>query len=102
MSAADVLEEARKGDGVCVSVARDTAKYSGMAVANLITMLDPDVVVLGGMIASASDMLFEPIRTECVRRVRPRSPDLLRVLLSPLGDHAVAIGAARAAFRQRA
>jgi predicted NBD/HSP70 family sugar kinase len=102
MSAADVLEEARKGDGVCISVARDTAKYSGMAVANLINMLDPDVVVLGGMIVSASDMLFEPIRTECARRVSPRSPDRLRVLLSPLGDDAVAIGAARAAFRQPA
>jgi glucokinase len=101
MSAADVLEEARKGDGVCISVARDTAKYSGMAVANLITMLDPDVVVLGGMIVSASDMLFEPIRLECVRRVRPRAPDRLRVLLSPLGDDAVAIGAARAALRRR-
>jgi hypothetical protein len=54
------------------------------------------------MIASASDMLFEPIRTECARRIRPRSPELLRVLLSPLGEDAVAIGAARAAFRQRA
>jgi glucokinase len=102
MSAVDVLEEARRGDGVCISVARDTAKYAGMAVANLITMLDPDVVVLGGMIVSASDMLFEAIRTECTRRVRPRSPDRLRVLLSPLGDDAVAIGAARAALRQHA
>jgi predicted NBD/HSP70 family sugar kinase len=102
MSATDVLEEARRGDGVCISVARDTAKYSGMAVANLITMLDPDVVVLGGMIVSARDMLFEPIRTECARRVRPRSSDRLRLLLSALGDDAVAIGAARAAFRRRA
>ena len=102
MSAADILEQARKGDGVCISVARDTAKYSGMAVANLITMLDPDVVVLGGMIVSASDMLFEPIRLECARRVRPRSPDRLRLLLSPLGDDAVAIGAARASLRRRA
>ena len=102
MSAGDVFEEARKGDGVCVSVARDTAKYAGMAVANLITMLDPDVVVLGGMIVSASDILFEPIRTECLRRISPRSPDRLRVLLSSLGDDAVAIGAARAAARRTA
>jgi glucokinase len=102
MSAADVLEEARKGDGVCISVARDTAKYSGMAVANLITMLDPEVVVLGGMIVSASDLLFEPIRSECARRVSPRPSDRLRILLSQLGDDAAAIGAARAALRQRA
>ncbi|MGH9385237.1 MAG: ROK family protein [Vicinamibacterales bacterium] len=102
MSAADVLEEARKGDGVCISVVRDTAKYSGMAVANLITMLDPEVVVLGGMIVSAGDILFEPIRSECARRVSPRPSDRLRILLSPLGDDAVAIGAARAALRQRA
>lgn len=102
MSAADVLEEARKGDGVCISVARDTAKYAGMAVANLITMLDPDVVVLGGMIVSASDILLEPIRVECARRIGPRSSDTPRILLSPLGDEAVAIGTAGAAFRQHA
>ena len=47
-----------------ISVVRDTAKYIGMAVANLATMFDPEVVVLGGSIASSGDIMLEAIRTE--------------------------------------
>src|SRR6185436_11636643 len=72
IAAADVLQGARLGDGVSISVVRDTAKYIGMAVANLATMLDPEVVVLGGMIASSGDIMLEPIRTEIARRLMPQ------------------------------
>ncbi|MEZ5286159.1 MAG: hypothetical protein R2712_15385 [Vicinamibacterales bacterium] len=40
-------QAARGGDGLCVSVMLDTARYVGMAVSNLAVMLDPDLVVLG-------------------------------------------------------
>jgi len=99
ITADDVLQGARAGDGVCISVVRDTAKYVGMAVANLATMLDPEVVVLGGTIASSGDMMLEPIRMECSRRLRPAQAERVRIVLSTLGADAVAIGAARAAAR---
>ena len=92
---------ARGGDGVCVSVIRDTAKYVGMAIANLATMLDPEVVVLGGTLASAGDMMLEAIRLECSRRLRPPQAERIRIVLSTLGADAAAIGAARAALSQR-
>ena len=101
LTADDVFQGARAGDGVCVSVVRDTAKYVGMAVANLATMLDPETIVLGGVIASSGDMMLEAIRLECSRRLRPAQADHVRVVLSTLGDDAVAIGAARAASRPR-
>lgn len=99
ISATDVFEGARAGDGVCISVVRDTAKYVGMAVANLATMVDPEVVVLGGTIASSGDLMLEAIRLECSRRLRPAQSERVRIVLSTLGDDAVAIGAARAAAR---
>jgi len=99
ITADDIFQGARSGDGVCISVMRDTAKYIGMAVANLATMLDPEVIVLGGMIAPAGDMMLEPIRVECGRRLRPRQSEQIRIVLSTLGNDAVAIGAARAAAR---
>jgi predicted NBD/HSP70 family sugar kinase len=99
ITAADILQGARTGDGVSISVVRDTAKYIGMAVANLATMFDPDMVVLGGMIASSGDLMLDAIRTECSRRLRPQQAELVEVVLSTLGDDAVAIGAARAAAR---
>jgi glucokinase len=96
IAAADVLQGARKGDGVSISVVRDTAKYVGMAVANLATMFDPEIVVLGGIIASSGDIMLEPIRAETSRRLLPQQAEQVRVELSTLGDDAIAIGAARA------
>jgi len=96
IAAADILQGARDGDGVSISVVRDTAKYTGMAVANLVTMFDPEMVVLGGIIASSGDILLEAIRTETSRRLMPEQSEKVRIELSTLGENAVAIGAARA------
>jgi predicted NBD/HSP70 family sugar kinase len=92
-----VFRAAREGDGVCISVMRDTAKYVGMAVSNLATVVDPEAVVLGGSLAAMGDMLRDAIVLECSRRLNPPQGDRLRILLSTLGTEAVAIGAARAA-----
>ena len=95
ISAADILQGARSGDGVSISVMRDTGKYNGMAVANLATIFDPEVIVLGGIIASSGDVMLEAIRAETARRMLPQQVDQIRIVLSTLGDDAVAIGAAR-------
>lgn len=97
LTADDVLASAREGDGVCVSVIRDTAKYVGMAIANLATVLDPECIVLGGTLASSGDLMLDAIRGECLRRVSPAQAERVRIVLSTLGDDAAAIGAARAA-----
>ena len=99
ITAADVFQAARVGDGVCISVVRDTAKYVGMAIANLATMLDPEAIVLGGTIAASGDLMLEAIRLECSRRLRPVQTERVRIVLSTLGAEAVALGAARAAAR---
>ena len=92
-----VLAGARDGDGVAISVMRDTAKYLGMAAANLVAIADPEVLVLGGLMASAADLLLEPVRVELGRRL----PDLMRqaltVVPASLGEDAPALGAARLA-----
>ena len=90
-----VLTAARDGDGVSISVVRDTAKYLGMAAANLVAISDPEMLVLGGIMASASDLLLEPVRTEIARRLPKQMLDALRIETAVLGDTAAAIGAAR-------
>lgn len=99
IAADDIFEASRAGDGVSISVVRDTAKYIGMAVANLATMFDPEVIVLGGVIAHWGDLMLEAIKVECARRLQPQQAELVRIVLSTLGNDAVAIGAARAAVR---
>ncbi|HEX9365648.1 MAG TPA: ROK family protein [Vicinamibacterales bacterium] len=91
-----VFEGARAGDGVAISVVRDTAKYIGMAVATLAASIDPEVVVVSGSVAAA-DLMLEPVRQECMRRLPPDAMADLRVEFSSLGPDAIAIGAARLA-----
>lgn len=90
-----LLDAARNGDGVSISVVRDTAKYLGMAAANLVVVADPEMLVLGGIMASAADLLIEPIRTEISRRLPKPMMDALRIETAVLGADAAGIGAAR-------
>jgi glucokinase len=92
-----VFQCARAGDGLCVSVIRDTAKYIGMALSNVAAIVDPQAIVLGGMIPTFGDLLLEPIRLECHRRLSQAQAERVQILLSPLGSDAAAIGAARLA-----
>jgi predicted NBD/HSP70 family sugar kinase len=92
-----ILHAARDGDGVSISVMRDTAKYLGMAAANLVVVTDPEMLVLGGIMATAADLMLELVRTEIARRL-PRSMfEALRIVPATLGTDAAAIGAARLA-----
>ena len=97
VTATHVLDGARGGDGVAISVVRDTARYIGMAVANLIALFDPEVVVVGGFVATASDLLLEPVRQETLKRLSPTLCEHARLELPALGEQGVAIGAARLA-----
>lgn len=90
-----VLDAARSGDGVAISVVRDTAKYLGMAAANLVAIEDPAVLVLGGIMASVSDMLLDLVKTEIARRLPRTMIDALTIVPATLGEDAPAIGAAR-------
>src|SRR5439155_121121 len=74
-----IFEAARNGDGVSISVVRDTARYVGMAIANLVAIADPDVVVVGGLIADAADQLLQPSQTEALRRLPKSMADALTV-----------------------
>jgi glucokinase len=102
ITAAHVFDGARRGDGVANSVVRDTARYIAMAVVNIAAAIDPEVVVLGGEVAAAGDLLIEPVRQECARRLPPGMVEQFRLEISPLSDDGVAIGAARLAALARA
>jgi glucokinase len=98
ITVAHVFEHARSGDAVAASVVRDTARYIGMAIANVVTLVDPEVVVLGGMIAESADLLLDLSRSEAVRRLPAALAATLRVVPSALGEQSAPLGAVRAAL----
>jgi glucokinase len=93
-----IFDAARRGDGVAESVMRDTARYIGMALANLAVILDPEIVVLGGTIAEAADLLLAPAASEMTRRLPPTASGQVALVKAALGQDSAAIGAARAAL----
>jgi glucokinase len=90
-----ILSAARDNDGVSISVMRDTIKYLAMAVTNIASIVDPEVIVLGGILRSSADLLLEPIRQECARRMPPGIHERARIEISPLGADSAPLGAAR-------
>jgi glucokinase len=98
ITAAQVFDGARAADGVAISVVRDTARYIAMAAVNLVIAIDPEVVVIGGPITAAEDLLLEATRQDFDRRLPPPMVGQVRCEFSPLGQDAIAIGAARLAM----
>jgi glucokinase len=94
-----VVDAARDGDIAARSVLEHAARYTGMGIANLISLLNPEVVVLGGgVMHGAADLLLEPIRTEVRRWAQPIAASRCRIELSQLGEDAGLFGAARLAL----
>lgn len=85
---------AQAGDARALDGLAQVGRYLGIAIANLVTVISPDRVVIGGGIAAAGDLLLEPIRAELRRRVRTTSLDEVDVVVAQLGTWAGAIGAA--------
>lgn len=92
---AALAESIAAGDSVVEQIVREAAEYIGEAVAALIHLLAPDVVVLGGGMAEAMPELFVGVIGETARqRVMPGFRSLFEVRTAELGDDAAVMGAA--------
>jgi glucokinase len=90
-----VTVAAREGDEVAVAILAEVARRLGEGVAGLVNVFDPDVVVVGGGVGEAGDLLFGPLREAFLATVegadvRPEVP----IVAAQLDNDAGAIGAA--------
>ena len=95
-----VTEAAQAGDAVAVDLLAEVARWLGEGIASLTAVLDPAVVVIGGGVSEAGDLLLDPIRehflaTLTARDYRPQ----LEIRPAELGNRAGLIGAADLARR---
>jgi glucokinase len=90
----EAVERARTGDPRALDGFARVGRYLGIGIANLVTLLSPDRVVIGGGVAAAGDLLLDPIRAELRRRVTMTPLDQVAVVAAELGTYAGAIGAA--------
>lgn len=87
----------RRGDPRCRQAVATVAGYLGVAIANVVTLLGPELVVIGGGIAAAGELVLEPVRAAVRERVRLVPAEQVAVVGARLGVAAGAIGAALAA-----
>ncbi len=98
LTAEMVVEAARQGDQRALEVLNQTAAYLAMGIANIVSMLNPQMIVLGGGLMQAGDLLLEPIRREMLEWAQPLAARQVRLELTQLGEDAGVLGAARLAL----
>ena len=93
-TAEEAVSRAQAGDQRARDGLAEVGRYLGIGIANMITVITPERVVIGGGVAAAGDVLFDPIRAEVRRRVTTTSLDEVEIVAAELGTWAGAIGAA--------
>lgn len=97
IDAEEVLDRVASDDPAAVRVWRDALDALAAAIVNYATLLDPELVVIGGGLASAGPRLFDPLR-ELVRGCT-RFGEPVPIVRAALGEEAGCFGAAIAAWR---
>lgn len=100
LSARDITEAARAGDAVARELVEETGRFLGIGVANVLHILNVEMVVFAGGMTAAGKMLLDPIREEAKRRVFPLAFRGVRILFSHMGNDAGLIGAAGWALKE--
>ena len=98
LSTETVVAAAREGDHLALEVLEEVTNYLAMGVANVISVLNPQMVVLGGGLMQASDLLFAPLCRHVLEWGQPLAARKTRIELSQLGEDAGLLGAARLVF----
>lgn len=89
----DVTRLAAGGDPVAERLVRDLGRRLGAGLAGVTMIFNPEVIVIGGGLGAAGELLLAPAREELRRRALSPSRDEVRVVTAALGEEAGALGA---------
>ncbi len=98
ITAHDVAAAARKADRIAVEIFGRAGTLLGYGIANMVSLLDPEVIILGGGLAAVSDLYIDSLRSAMLERAQPLSATQVKVVVSKLGDKANLLGCARLAW----
>jgi glucokinase-like ROK family protein len=94
VEAHDVARGATHGDPTCVELLTNAGRLVGHMLASVVNFFNPSLIVIGGGVAGAGDLLLATIRETVYRRSLPLATRELVVKRSALGDLAGVVGAA--------
>ena len=88
-----VFEQAQVGDPVASDVVTETVQVLGMAIANLITVLNPATVIVGGSVAEVGPLLMDPLGSHVRRYSYPAAARRVRLSLAQFRGDSALLGA---------
>ncbi len=86
-----LLDAAAAGLPPAIRVLTDMGRASGVAIANVVNLINPEVIVVGGDLARAGEVFTDPMSTMATRLSMPAAAGV-RVLTTPLGERVFALG----------
>jgi glucokinase-like ROK family protein len=89
----DVIDEAFRGDLLCQQIMVDAGYHLGTAIAGLVNMFNPSIVIIGGNMARIGDLMLEPIRKTVQERSLRLASSNLRIATALLGRRSSGMGA---------
>jgi predicted NBD/HSP70 family sugar kinase len=89
---------ALEGDSTARRIVHEAGNYLGLAIANMLNLLNPGLIVLGGDLVAAGPVLLEVVKQTALSRAIPKAGNEVTIIASDLGDDVVAIGAATLVF----
>ncbi len=97
---ADIYAAAREGDGLAVSAISQEATYLGIGIANILNIFNPEMVVVGGGIAQAKDLIEDKMTDTIRERALESCYKSADIVFAQLGDGATLKGAADMVLRE--
>jgi len=89
-----VFQAAEQGDSLAKEIIDETAMYLGIALANVVNLFNPELIVLGGPVGQKGEILLEPLQAEVRRRAMAYPLSATRIITTVLGPNAGTVGAA--------
>ncbi|HTZ84443.1 MAG TPA: ROK family protein [Candidatus Acidoferrales bacterium] len=99
ITAHEVAAAAREGDRMALDIFHRAGKLLGFGIANIISLFDPEVVIIGGGMAAAADLYLDSARDAILERAQPLAARQVKLAVSKLRDSANLLGCARLAWQ---
>lgn len=88
-----VAEAAKQGDAVAQRIFTIVGEYIGIGLTSVVNLLNPEKIIIGGGVADAGDILFNPIRETLQKRAMKIAGSTVQIVPAQLGNTAGVIGA---------
>ena len=88
-----IAQEAKRGDALAKEIFTEIGFYIGVGLSNIISLFDPEVIIVSGGISRAGKVLFESMRKTAEQRIMGAQYRKFKIIPGKLGDDAGILGA---------